>query len=856
MSGLPTGIVTFLFTDIEGSTRLADRLGGAWSGVLERHHDILREVVAAHAGVVVSTAGDGVFAVFGDPDRAVPAAVAAQRALAAAPWPEGSPVRVRMGVHTAAADLAGTNYAGLEVHRAARIADAAHGGQIIMSEATWTLVAPALAEGISARDLGAYRLKDLPQSERLFQVCVAGLAADFPALRARGRRMVVLPARATSFVGRGSEIERLGALLEGSPLVTVIGPGGTGKTSVAVEVAARTAVRYADGAVFVGLAALRDPAHVAPAIARALELPEEPGRSPDEVVLARVADAELLLVLDNLEQLPDAGALVAAIAHAGPGVHVLATSRAPLRVGGETEYHLEPLALPDADHSADLATRSRSDAVQLFVDRARRVDPDFALTDANIDAVADICATLDGLPLAIELAAARLRVLSPEAIRERLDRRLQLLTGGARDAPERQQTLRATIDWSHDLLDPPAQVLFRRLAVFRGGWTLDAAAAVSGAADVLDASDALVSQSLVVRDATGEPRFRMLETVREYALDQLEASGELVDLRDAHLAWGRALAEHDGASLPPEHDNLRAALGWALATDVESGLRIANRLARFWLAHDHVREAETWFVRLLGTGDGLPATRARARAELAGARYWQERYAEAEADYRTALEAYRAVGDAVGADDVLYSLGWVAAAGADWPAAQESFAAVLAACRRRDDPGRSGLALQALGMSLHRGGDQPAARAVLEEAVAVLGDVGDDYGLANALYDLGRTLRAQGDFAGARAHLRDALALHAASGHVPSTVFVVEALSRLEVDSGRPERAVVLAGGADALRATLSAHPPEAIVERWDVMAAIGDRLTPEVREAAWVEGAALDLAGLLKLAKECGDAR
>jgi predicted ATPase/class 3 adenylate cyclase len=856
MSGLPTGIVTFLFTDIEGSTRLADRLGASWGAVLELHDAILREAVTAHAGVVVSTAGDSIFAAFAAPGSAVVAATAAQRDLANAPWPDGSPVRVRMGLHTAAAEVAGANYAGLEVHRAARIADAAHGGQLVISEATWALVARALPPGVSLRDLGSHRLKDLPQPERLFQICIDGLASEFPPLRALGRRQIVLPRRTTSFVGRGPDIEHINALLEHSALVTLTGPGGTGKTSIAVEVAARIGSSYADGAVFVGLAALREPAHVAPAIARTLELPEEPERSPEQVVLARLANAQLLLVLDNLEQLPDIGPLVAKIAAAGPGIRVLATSRAPLRIGGETEYRLGPLALPDAHPGADLATLGQVDAVRLFVERAQRVDPDFTLTTENVDAVAEICATLDGLPLAIELAAARLRVLTPQAIRLRLDQRLRLLTGGARDAPERQQTLRATIDWSHELLDGPTQMLYRRLAVFRGGWTLDAAETVADAPDALDALDALVSQSLVVRDDPGdaEPRFRMLETIREYALDQLELCGELTALRDAHLAWFRDLAEREGAELEREHDNLRAALGWSLEADAESGLRIANRLARFWLVHDLVREGEAWFVRLLGTAGGTAPTRARALAELAGLRYWQERYAEAETDYRAALAAFREIGDAVGADDVLYSLGWVAAANADWPTAQAAFAEILSACRDREDRGRIGLALQALGMTLHRGGDQAAARATLDEAVRVLRDAGDTYGLANALYDLGRTLRVQGEPVAARGRLLEALELHAESGEVPSTVFVFEALSRLEAEAGRPERSVALAAGADTLRATLSAHPPAAIVERWDVDAAIGDTLAPEVRDAAWAEGAGLAFPDLVKLAQECGD--
>jgi predicted ATPase/class 3 adenylate cyclase len=856
MPGLPTGIVTFLFTDIEGSTRLADRLGDAWGAVLELHDAILREAVAAHAGVVVSTAGDSVFAVFAVPERALTAATAAQRALADAPWPEGSPVRVRMGLHTAAAEVAGANYAGLEVHRAARIADAAHGGQLVISETTRALVAPTLPPGISLRDLGAHRLKDLPRPERLFQICIDGLEGAFPPLRALGRRLIVLPTRTTSFIGRAADIQRIGTLLERSPLVTLTGPGGTGKTSVAVEVAARTGTAYADGAVFVGLAALRDPALVAPAIAQGLELPEEPGRSPEQVVLARLAGAQLLLVLDNLEQLPDAGPVIAQIAAAGPGVRVLATSRAPLRVGGEAEYRLGPLGLPDAERGADPDRLGASDAVQLFVERARLIDPEFRLTDENVDAVADICATLDGLPLAIELAAARLRVLTPQAIRLRLDHRLRLLTGGARDAPERQQTLRATIDWSHELLDAPTKTLFRRQAVFRGGWTLPAAEIVADAPDTLDGLDTLVAQSLVVRDEPdgAEPRFGMLEMIREYALDQLEQSGELTALRDAHLAWFRGLVERDGVAIEREHDNLRAALGWSLEADPESGLRVANRLARFWVAHDDVREGETWFVRLLGAPGGTPASRARARAELAGLRYWQERYPEAEVDYRAALEAYRAIGDAVGADDVLYSLGWVAAANADWRAAQAIFAEGLGECRLRDDRQRTGLALQALGMAQHRGGDQPAARATIEEAVGVLREVGDTYGLANALYDLGRTLRAQGEPDAARVHLLEALELHAESGQVPSTVFVFEALSRLEAEAGRPERAVALAAGADRLRATLSAHPPAAIVERWDVDSAIGTRLAPDVRDAAWAQGAALEFSELFELAKECGD--
>ncbi len=559
----------------------------------------------------------------------MPRRLAAQRALADAPWPEGNPVRVRMGLHTGVAEVAGADYAGLEVHRAARIADAAHGGQLIISETTRALIASALPPGVSVRDLGAHRLKDLTQPERLFQVSIDGLPAEFPPLRTRGRRLIVLPTRTTSFIGRVADIERISALLERAPLVTLTGPGGTGKTSIAVEVAARTGTAYADGAVFVGLAALRDPALVAPAIARALELSEEPGRSPEDVVLARLAAAQLLLVLDNLEQLPDAGPLIAKLAAAGPEVRVLATSRAPLRVGGEAEYRLGPLALPDAALGADPATRGAGDAIQLFVERAQRVDPAFTLTAENVDAVAEICATLDGLPLAIELAAARLRVLTPEAIRLRLDQRLRLLTGGARDAPERQQTLRATIDWSHELLDAPTATLFRRQAVFQGGWTLAAAEAVTDTPDALDGLEALVNQSLVVRDdADGaEPRFRMLETIREYALDRLDG------VRGADQLC--AMPTWPGTASWP---SVRARRSSASTTTCarRSGGR-SRRTLRAGCASPTDSRASGWRTTTSARGrpgsygcsgapGGTPASRARALAELAGLRYWQERY--------------------------------------------------------------------------------------------------------------------------------------------------------------------------------------------------------------------------------------
>jgi len=858
MRDLPAGIVTYLFTDIEGSTRLAQELGTAWLGVLDQHERLLRQAIVANDGVVVSTAGDGMFAAFAAPAAALSGAVLAERAVARASWPEGARLRVRMGLHTGVAQFAGTDYAGLEVHRAARIAGAAHGGQLIISAATERRVAAMLPADVTLRDLGVHRLKDLVDPEHLFQVCAAGLPVDFPQLRSVGTRLRTLPPRVPGFVGRADEVERITALLASPDVVTVTGPGGIGKTSLAIEVATRLEPGLRDGVLFVSLAALREATQLAPAIARILDIPEEPGRPPEEVVIARLAAAQMLLVLDNLEQLPEAGRVVAQVAGAGPELRVLATSRAPLHIRGELEFRLDPLALPDPQLAADPETLGEVAAVRLFVERARLVDPNFRLNATNAAAVADICRRLEGLPLAIELAAARLRVLTPESILRRLDDRLQLLTGGARDAPERQQTLRAAIDWSHDLLDAPAQVLLRRLGVFRGGWSLDAAEAVAEAPEAIETLDALIGHSLVVRDdpdGAVEPRFRMLETIREYALERLRLAGELDRVRDAHLAWFCALADGGDATLEREHDNLRAALAWAVQTDPESGLGIANRLARFWLTHDHVREGEEWIVRLLdATGASRPETRARALAELAGLRYWQGHYPQAEADYRASLASFRELGDVIAENDVLYSLGWVLAARADWPGAQAIFTQALGACRQRADPRRTGLALQALGMAQHGGGDQSAARTSLEEAVRVLDVAGEPYGLANAHYDLARTLHAQGDAAAAWPHLRQALLLHAGAGRLPDVAFVLDAISRLDADSGDLERAVMLAAGADRVRATLAAHPPEAIVERWDVAAAVGDRLPADVRDAAWARGSRLTLSELIDLGKEAGN--
>jgi len=871
MDALPSGTVTFLFTDVEGSTLLLERLGPDWGATLDAHHGLLRAAIEGAGGQQVNTSGDAVFAVFARPPDAVAAAVAVQRALAAKEWPEGVRLRVRMGLHTGAAERAGRDYAGLDVHRAARISAAASGGQVLLSSATRLLAERDLPEGVRLRDLGEHRLKDLPRPEHLHQLCIEGLPAEFPPPRTLDAWRDTLPAQPTSFVGREREVAEALALLEGTRALTLTGPGGTGKTRLALRIAAESSEAFRDGVVFVALSALEDPSLVAPTVAAALGVQEEAGRPILTSLAERLAGMEVLLVLDNYEQLLPAAALVGELLATGPGVRILVTSRAPLRVAWEREYEVSPLALPDPAAAATLEELATSEAVALFVERARAIDPGFALTHENAGAVARICAALDGLPLAIELAAARTRLLSPPAILERLGTCLPLLTGGPRDSPARQRTLRGAIEWSYDLLEPDNQAMFDRLAVFAGEWSLEAAQAVCspGGADALDALDALVEQSLVrpLGDGSPEPRFRMLQTIREYAQERLAASGDEPELRARHARFFLALAQaarpeltgpHQNAwldRLGHEQDNLRAALRWAVeGGNVETGLLIAAAIWRFWQLRDHLAEGEARLTELLAdpSASAAPARAAGATA-LASVLYWQGDYAGARERYEEGLALQVALGDEAGAADVRSSLGWLAAATADWPAARRCFEEAAESARARGDRTALGYALQGVGMSALRDGDRPAARAALEEAVALLRASGDTFGLANALYDHGRMLVTEGDHDEGRESLLESLRRHAAAGDLSGIAFVLDALSEIALEEGRGERSVRLAAAADGMRESLGARAPSSIIGEWDARAAVRGLIPQGVVAEAWAEGRTMGLERVLTYAE--GDA-
>ena len=671
---LPEGTVTFLFTDIEGSTRLVAEVGDtAYGAILDTERSLVVDAAVAEGGVPFGSEGDAHFVAFGSAAAAIRAAVAAQRALAAHAWEAGS-VRVRMGIHSGEAQVAGDDYLGLEVHRAARVAAAGHGGQVLVTEVTRALAGEP-GGAFELRDLGEHRLKDLARPERLFQVEAPGLDTAFPALRTLNATPNNLPPQLTSFVGR-AELASAAELLSRTRLLTLTGPGGTGKTRLSLALAGDCVERYPDGAWFVPLAPVTDPELVPSAIAAAIGLLSA-SRLPLDRVREHLHDRTAVLVLDNFEQVVAGAPVVADLLRSAPNLTVIVSSRAPLRIAGEQEFPVPPLSLAPR-HASDLETLMASEAVRLFVERAMAVRPDFALTPENAPHVAEIVRRLDGLPLAIELAAARIRILSPAAMAQRLGDRLDLLAGGGRDLPERQRTLRGAIDWSYDLLDGPDRCLFARLGVFAGGGPLEVTEAVCGIPgdtdplDVLGGLERLAEQSLVriELDPHDDVRFTMLETIREYALEKLDERGETRALRDRHADAFLAFVERPGGDagadrgrrldeLEDEHDNLRAALDHLVAVgDHDRASRLGFATWRFWQMRGHIIEGRRRMDAVLamrdGDGDGSRA-RLQALEAAGGLAYWAGDMAAASDHYGAAVVEARRLGDEGQLANALYN---------------------------------------------------------------------------------------------------------------------------------------------------------------------------------------------------------
>ena len=858
---LPSGTVTFLFTDIEGSTRLLQRLGDRFPLVLEDHRRILRQAFEAEGGLEISTEGDSFFVVFPSAPRAVTAAVSAQRAIAAQRWPDDANVKVRMGLHTGEGKATGGNYVGIDVHRAARIAAAGHGGQVLLSDTTRALVEHALPNGVRLHDLGRHRLKDIAHSEHLHQLVIEGLPSSFPALRSLDARPNNLPQRLSTFVGREEEVAEVRRLLRDHRLVTLTGPGGTGKTRLALRAAQEALADFSDGVFFVDLSAVSDPALVPSAVAQAVRVQEQPGKPLLVTVQDHLAERALLLVLDNFEQIVGAAGTVADLLAATPRLAVLVTSRVRLHLDGEREYAVPPLELPDPRRLPDLARLSQYEAVALFIDRARGVRHDFSVTNENAPAVAEICVRLDGLPLAIELAASRVKLLPPQAILSRLGQRLPLLVGGADNLPERQRTLRGAIAWSHELLEEPERALFTWLSVFSGGATIESAEAVCNpegdlGIDTFEGLGSLVDKSLLRQTEMpdGEPRFGMLETIREYARERLRERRDAEETARRHAEHFLALAEEAephflgkdaAASLDrweQEHDNVRAALGWAIERgETEISLRLAAALWRFWHLRGHLSEGRKWLEDVLRTGGGRTAARAKAHIAAGGLAYWQNDIEATERHYEESLAIYRELGDKRGQQEALFNLGFVPAVKGDMRRAQELFEESLAIARELGN--RQGVleATTALAFADGLAGNHGRAIGLLEEAVELARELGNLYWLSDGLAGLAEAYRNMGAFERARDFNSEALRMYREAANPSGTGMVLEQIAAVESDQGRHARAVRLQGAANAIRDSIGGGSPRA----WpypDVFARAEQALGKDPANRAREEGRAMEI--------------
>jgi predicted ATPase/class 3 adenylate cyclase len=729
-SELPSGTVAFLYTDIEGSTPLWEREPEQMRAALARHDAILRAAIAEQGGHVYKVIGDAFQAAFDVPARAVAAALAAQRALAGERWPTSGPIRVRMGLHVGPAEAEGDDYASTHtLNRVARVMSAGHGGQALLTLALAELVRERLPSGVTLRDLGRHRLKGLTQLEHLFQLVAPDLPADFPPLQSLGASPNNLPVQLTRFIGRDAEVAEVKRLVSLSRLVTLTGSGGCGKTRLAIQAASELGVHYPNGVWFIELAPVTDPELVSQTILSILNLREDSHRIALDVLIDYLRAKTLLLVLDNCEHLIEACAHVSeALLRACPKLCILATSREALGVAGEAAYHVPSLHAPNPAQLPSLDRLEEVDSIRLFVERAATAKPGFTLTPENAAFLAQICYRLDGIPLALELAASRVKALSPKQIASRLDDRFRLLTGGSRTALPRQQTLRAMMDWSYSLLAEQEQTLFRRLAVFVGGWTLEAAEAVCGEGssrfDVLDLLARLVDKSLIfTEESTGETRYHRLETIRQYSRERFFETDDVETVRDRHLEFFAQFAELVDEELKggeqivwqnrmaAELDNLRAALEWGLSRNPDSALRIAGAANLFWTAAGYSLEGFRWTTKALEQVEQIP--------EPTGVSVEQRRAARARA-LRGLARLYLSLGDNASAKR----------------AAEESVALYR---QSRDRRGLS-FALVVLAYPLEFLGERARAEAVLQESHAIARAEGDVYVICRSLNLLARVM--------------------------------------------------------------------------------------------------------------------
>jgi predicted ATPase/class 3 adenylate cyclase len=912
---LPAGTITFLFTDIEGSTRLWEQHPEAMKVAHARHVAIVAEFVRQHGGTLVRERGEGdsCFAVFSQATAAVAAVTAIQRALVDEPWPEEAAIRARAAMHTGEAPLREGDYNSSAVNRCARLRALAAGGQTLLSRSTYELARDDLPEGVSLKDLGLHRLKDLQRPEHVFQIVHPALPPDFPPLRSLDVLPTNLPQQLTRFIGREREIDAVKGLLADTRLLTLTGTGGMGKTRLALQVGAEVLEAYPDGVWLIELAALSDAGVVPQQVAAALGVREEPGRPLPDTLIDALRPKRLLLILDNCEHLVEASASLAhALLRGCPELHVLATSRAALGLVGETIWRVPSLAAPDPHQHETVEQLTQYLAVQLFIDRARESRPGFKVTNATAPAVAQLCYRLDGIPLAIELAAARVRALSVEQLMERLDDRFRLLTGGSRTALPRQQTLRAALDWSFDLLSDQERALLRRVSVFAGGWTLEAAEAVCGGVgeweEGLDLLTALVEKSLVgFEEPGGEARYRLLETIRQYAHERLVESAEVEALQDRHQQYYLRLAEAAEpqltgpdqtrwlARLEADHDNLRAAFDRTTAGNGgEAALRLAVALWRFWYVRGYSSEGRERLALVLSKAVAVDPTASRAKAlNGAGAlAFLQGDYGAARSLYEESLAIWRALGERQGIAASLGNLGLLAHRQANFAAARTLHEESLAIRRELGSPQGIAASLSSLGLvadsqgdsaaarALHEEslairrelgdrlgiaiclnnlgnvaqaeGEYPAARALYEESLAIKRELGDRRGIATSLNNMGNVANEQGEYLAARALFEESLAIRRELGDQLGAAESLEGLGELARATGRPARAIRLWGATSAVRERIGAPlTPEEHADQERLLAAARAALGEEAFAAAWAAGRAMPLEQAIAAALE-----
>ena len=878
---LPAGTVTFLFTDIEGSTKLWEQHPDAMRVALARHDVLLRQAIENNNGVVFKTGGDAFCVAFHTAPDALGAALTAQQALNSELWPDALSLRVRMALHTGATELRDNDYFGQPLNRVARLLGAGHGGQVLLSLPTEELTRDSLPPATTLKGIGEHRLRDLSRPESVFQLQHPDLPSEFPPLKSLDNPDLPnnLPLQLTSFVGREEEMATIESLLSKTRLLTLTGSGGSGKSRLSLQVAAEVLDQYPDGVWLVELAPLADPGLVPQTVASVLNLSEQAGKSYTQTLIESFKSKRLLLLLDNCEHVLSASAQLSdALLRACPHVKILASSREGLGIGGELTYRVPSLSLPDLKQKATIESVSQYEAVRLFVERALFHLPSFVVTNQNAPALASVCHRLDGIPLAIELAAARVRSLSVEEINNKLDNRFRLLTGGSKTALPRQQTLRALIDWSYDLLSAQEKVLLLRLSVFAGGWMLASAEQV-GSGDsieeweVLDLLTSLADKSLVLAQTQGDTtRYGLLETVRQYARDRLAESGESLVVRANHAHYFLTLAEEVKPKLwgseqaqwlevlEKEHDNLRQALT-LYAEDVEKdteagekGLRLAADLKEFWWTRGHLSEGRECLSALLAHPGGQARTNARADA-LNGAgnlAYMQGDYGGARVLFEESLSIYRGLGDNGGIATSLGNLGNVAEAQGNYDGARVLNEESLAMFRDLGYKWGIAYALNNLGNVAYAQDDYAQARVLHEESLSLSRELGYKWGMAWSLLTQGDAAQAQGDYAQARVSLEECLAIAREMGDRRISAYGLEALASLAIHETDAERCARLWGAAAALRESIGSPLSPAGREKQErEMTDAREDSGADAFAAAWAQGQEMTMEQAISYALE-----